>query len=206
MSTQSIGSYGYTSAYTKLREKAEEAKLYATAEQADKSTAANTSETSSPMGKQIMDYLSEIPKGDDGTLSFKDVDEYRKKLETEWDVEVSSDLLKLGVDITQQLPLSYDPATGKVTVSKSHPDKAKIDAYFESNQDKVDEFEKILQLGKLTTTADEQLSQTEMGQNIQQQSLAWWFEDNSDPTTWFSGGGMMAGQGLSSYTGINIKV
>jgi len=208
--TSSIGSYGYTSAYTKLREAAEEKKLYALAQEADKENASkktdSNSEASSAMGKQIMDYLSEIPKGDDGKLSFKDVEAHRKKLEKEWDDKVAVDLAKLGVDVSKDLPLTFDPATGKVTVSSNHPDKAKIDAYFESNSEMVDKFEKILQLGKLTSVADSQLSQTELTTNMQQSSLAWWFEDNSDPTSWFNGGSLMAGRGVSKYSGINIKV
>lgn len=204
MSTSSIGAYQYNSAYTKLRAAAEEAKLNTLAAKADQETVAETGNTA--MANQIMGYLSEIPKGDDGTLSFQDVDDYREQLETEWDVAVMADLDELGIDITQQFPLSFDPATGKVTVNSGHPDKEAVDAYFEANPDKVEEFHKIVQLGKLTAVADTQLSQTEMTTNLQQQSIAWWYEDNSDPTTWFDGGGLMAGSGLSSYSGINITV
>lgn len=203
MSTDAIGSYGYSSAYTKLRESAEQEKLYAMAAQAEKKAEA---EGSTGVAADLMNYLSKIPKGDDGKLSFKDVDDYRQKLETEWDLEVMADLDKLGVNIDQQFPLTYDPATGKVTVSGDHPDKAVVDKYFEDNPDKVKTFEEIVQLGKLTTVANSELSQTEMLTNLRQESLAWWYEDNSDPTSWFDGGGMLVGQGQAAYKGLNIKV
>lgn len=206
--THSIGAYEFNSAYARLREAAEEEKLYALAREADKEKASKEagSDGTSPVGKEIMEYLSKIPKGSDGKLSFKDVEEYRKELETKWDEEVAVDLAKLGVDVSQDLPLTYDPATGKVTVNSSHPDKAKIDAYFESNPDKVEQFQEILQLGKLTSVAESELSLTEMTTSVPQRALAWWFEDNTDPTTWFDGGGLMAGKGLSQYTGISLKV
>lgn len=203
MSTDAIGSYGYTNAYANLRASAEEEKLYAMAKQTDQEQAAAGSTV---MGREIMSYLSAIPKGEDNKLSFQDVDDYRTTLETEWDVAVMADLDALGVDISQQFPLTYDPATNKVTVNGDHPDKAVVDKYFEDNPDKVDEFEKIIQLGKLTKVADSQLSQTELTTSLQQQAIGWWFEDNTDPTSWFEGGGLMAGTGMASYTGLNLTV
>lgn len=203
MATQPVGSSGYLDTYALLQAANEEEQLYAQAEKAGKE---NDQTVTSALGNDIMSYLSKIPKGDDGKLSFKDVDEYRKKLETEWDVEVMADLQKLGVDITQQFPLSYDPTAGKVTVSSSHKDKVVIDKYFEDNPDKVKEFNEIIQLGKLTAEADSKLAQSQMVQNLQMQSLAWWYADNTDPANWFDGGGMLAGNGLSSYTGLNLKV
>lgn len=203
MSTQSIGSAGFSNTYSLLQAALEEEQLQAQAAKVEKES---TTSGSSALGSDILGYLSKIPKGEDGRLSFKDVDDYRSTLETEWDVEVTADLQALGVDVTQQLPLSYDPATGKVTVSSSNKDKAVIDKYFEDNPDKVQEFQEIIQLGKLTAEADSKLSQSQLVQNLQQQAIAWWYEDNTDPASWFSGGGMLAGSGLSSYTGLNLTV
>lgn len=155
---------------------------------------------------QIDSYLSDIPKGDDGTLSFQDVDDYLTQLEEAWDETVKADLEALGVDPDAEYPLSYDPTTGKVTVSNDHPDKEVIDKYFEDNPDKVEEFETIIQIGKLTNLSNSSFTQTEIRQNIQQESMAWWYEDNSDPTSWFSGGGLVLGAGQTAYSGLNITV
>lgn len=207
MSTQAIGSNGYSDTASLLKAAKEEQQLQETASQASsKSETSSSTSWESRIRNDIQRYLSEVPKGEDGKLSFKDVDDYREGLEKEWDEAVKADLKKLGVDVSKEFPLSYDPTTGKVTVSGDHPDKALIDKYFEANPDKVEEFEKIVQLGKLTAVSNANFSPMELRQTIQQQSMAWWYEDNSDPTTWFNGGGMLVAQGQTSYTGLDLRV
>lgn len=204
MAVQSVGSNGYMDAYSLLQAANEEQQLKARAAQMDKEQ--DKIESKNGMTSDIESYLSKIPKGTDNRLSFLDVDKYRADLEAKWDITVTADLKALGVDVTKELPLSYDPATGKVTVAKGHEDKEIIDKYFEDNPDKVEEFDTILQLGKLTNTASTKLSQGQMMQNLQVKAMSWWFADNSDPTSWFDGGGLMFGQGQTSYTGLNLTV
>ena len=36
--------------------------------------------------------------------------------------------------------------------------------------------------------------------------MAWWCQDNVDLQSWFDGGGLLALQGQSSYTGLNLMV
>ncbi|MBG0788882.1 MAG: hypothetical protein H0S80_00115 [Desulfovibrionaceae bacterium] len=203
MSTQSIGSNSYLDAYSLLQAATEQKQLQ---EEAAKVSREQAQYGTSSMGQDILSYLSKIPAGSDGMLSFQDVDDYREEMETRWDVEVMADLKELGVDITQQFPLTYSPTTGKVTVSGDHEDKATIDKYFEDNPDKVADFETIVQLGKLTATAEDSISLDMMSTDLQLQSLAWWFEDNTDPTSWFEGGGLLAFSGSSSYKGLNLTV
>lgn len=203
MSTESISSGSYLNTYSALQEAREQQQLMAQAAEISKEQA---KAGNSSMAQSILSYLSKIPTGDDGKLSFQDVEDYREELGTLWDAEVMADLQELGVDITQKFPLTYDPATGKVTVSGDHEDKAIIDKYFEDNPDKVGEFETIVQLGKLTATAEEKISVEMMPTNLQLQSLSWWYADNSDPTSWFEGGGLLAFNGTSNYTGLNLRV
>ncbi|NDV20352.1 hypothetical protein GO013_13125 [Pseudodesulfovibrio sp. JC047] len=204
MAVQSIGSNGYMDAYALLQAANEEQQLQSRATEMDKEQGKTSGK--SGIANEIESYLAKIPKGKDNRLSFLDVDKHRAQLEAKWDITVTADLKELGVDVTKQLPLSYDPATGKVTVAKGHEDKEIIDKYFEDNPDKVDEFKTILQLGKLTSTASAKLSQGQMIQDLQVKSMTWWFADNSDPTSWFDGGGLMFGQGQTAYTGLNITV
>lgn len=155
---------------------------------------------------QIDELLTGIPKGDDGKLSFKDIEVYREKMEKEWDDAVKADLKKLGVDVEKEMPLSWDAASGKLTVQKGHPDKEVIDNYFASNSDKIEDFQRIIKLGKMTASHTQKLQPSEIIRNIQRESIAWWYEDNSDPTSWFSGGGRIMGSSQSSYQGLNLKV
>ncbi len=203
MSISSIGS-GFTQTYALLQTASEEKALN---EQAKEISEENASGKNSGMGTDILSLLSQVPKGEDKTLSFQDVEDYREKLGKQWDILVMADLEALGVDITKEMPMSYDMDTGKVTVAQGTADKATIDKYFEDNPDMVEQFYDIVQLGKLTATADSKLSQGQMVQNLQLESIAWWYEDNQDVKSWFDGGGMLALQGEStSYTGLNLFV
>jgi len=200
MSISSISS-GYTATYKLLQAASEEKALYEQARETSQSSSTTTS-----MGSDILSLLSKVPKGDDGKLSFQDVEDYREEMGDAWDEKVMADLKKLGVDVTQELSMSYDAATGKVTVAAGTKDKEIIDKYFEDNKDVVGEFYDIVQLGKLTATADSKLTQAQYAQNLKLQSMAWWCQDNVSLQSWFDGGGLLAMQGQSSYTGLNLMV
>ena len=202
MTTQSIGSYLLTNTYSLLQSAVEEKQLYAKASEMDKESGTTT------MGVEISSYLAQVPKGDDNRLSFQDVADYREELGDKWDEEVMADLKELGVDTSKEFLMSYDPDTGKVTVPDGTDDAEIINKYFEDNPDKVKEFKTIIQLGKLASTAQTQLSQDQMMTDLQMDSINWWFQDNTDPSSWFSGGGLLALSQSSStaYTGLNLTV
>lgn len=204
MSTAAIGSNLITGTYTLLRASAEEKQLYA---QAEKLTEDSSGNSSAGLASEILSILNQIPKGDDNRLSFQEVEDYREKLGDKWDDAVMADLKELGVDVSSEIAMTYDPSTGKVTVPAGTPDADIINRYFEDNPDKVEEFRNIIQLGKLASTATTKLSQNDLLTNLQQQSMAWWFADNSDPSTWFDGGGLLAfSQNNTAYTGLNLMV
>lgn len=206
MATESIGSYLQTDSYSLLKAAVEEKQLYQKANALEDETGSESG--SAALRAEITALLDQIPKGSDGKLSFQDVEDYRESLGEAWDTAVMADLEALGVDVSKEFMMTYDPDTGAVTVSGDTDDKAIIDQYFVDNPDKVEAFRDIIQLGKLTTTASSQLSQDTLMTSLQQQSLAWWYEDNTDPTSWFEGGGLLSiGQGsTTSYTGINLMV
>jgi len=205
MSTAAIGSDLITGTYTLLRASVEEKQLYQQAEKlTDESSNGNAS---AGLTSEILSILNQIPKGDDNRLSFQEVEAYREDLGDKWDESVMADLKELGVDVSSEIAMTYDPTTGKVTVPAGTADADIINGYFENNPDKVEEFKNIIQLGKLTSTASTNLSQNDLLTSLQQQSMAWWFADNTDPSTWFDGGGLLAFSGGSSaYTGLNLMV
>lgn len=204
-STTSIGSDLITGTYNLLRASVEEKQLRQKAETLDSESNATTGSTG--LKSEISTLLDQIPKGSDNRLSFQEVKDYREALGDKWDLEVMADLQGLGVDVSKEFVMTYDPDTGKVTVPEGTKDADVINQYFEDNPDKVKEFYDIVQLGKLTATASSQLSQSQMMTSLQQQSLAWWYADNTDPTSWFEGGGLLSiGSGATSYTGLNLMV
>ena len=205
MST-TIGSDLINNTYTLLRGSIEEKQLYQQAKALGGDEDSKSDEPSA-LAAEILSILDQIPKGDDNRLSCQEVADYREKLGDKWDIEVMADLQKLGVDISKEFAMTYDPDTGKVTVPKDTPNADVINKYFEDNPDKVEEFRNIIQLGKLASTSAAKLPQNSLMTSMQQQSLAWWYADNTSPSSWFDGGGLLAmGQGTTSYQGLNLMV
>lgn len=154
----------------------------------------------------IESLLADIPKGEDGRLSFQDVVNHKDAVEAEWDQRVSADLEALGVDMSKRFRLMLDPGTGAVTASGDHPDKMRIDAYFAANEERADEFKNIVQLGRLASVAENKLSPDDMQQTLLPQAMAWWYQTNMDTSSLFTGGGVVFGAGGSAYKGLDIRV
>lgn len=205
MSTQPIEHKGYGYTYRKPRKPQDDVDFPLGPEQSKKRQSESEHSRTTIRGR-IGALLSDIPRGDDNTLTFNDIVAYRDSLEKDWDAVVSSDLAGLGVDVDRKFRLTHDPSSGKVKADSDHPDNQKIDQYFVSNQDMADDFEAILQLGKLVDVAERRLSPTDMGLSLTPEAMAWWFENNMDAASLFSGGGIIFGMGASAYKGLDIRV
>lgn len=166
----------------------------------------DVTDSSAAVRDRIQIILSDVPKRDGKTLSFQDVVDYRDTIETEWDRGIGDDLKELGVDMTASFRLMHDASSGKVRAIGDHPDKAKIDGYFESNPERADEFRIILQLGKLASVAQGKLTPKDMNQTLQIEAMAWWYQANMDTASLFQGGGVVFGAGGSAYKGLDIHV
>ena len=108
------------------------------------------------MGQDILSYpVEDSHRGTTANSPSRTWDDYLEGTgRLKWDVEVMADLeANSAWTSPNSFPLTYDPTTGKVTVSGDHEDKEIIDQYFEDNPDKVGDFETIVQLGKLTATS-----------------------------------------------------
>ncbi len=154
----------------------------------------------------IRNLLSEVSKSEDNRLTFRDIVDFSKSIESEWERAVSSDLKGLGVDMSVKFRLMLDASTGCVTASGDHPDKARIDAYFASTPDSSEGFRKIIQFGKLASVAESKLSPRNMNQEFHVEAMAWWYQSNMDTTSLFAGGGLVFGNGSSVYRAVDIRV
>ncbi|MEF2145321.1 MAG: hypothetical protein V3573_07745 [Desulfovibrionaceae bacterium] len=181
--------------------------LYNSSTTGNRSSSSGLSSTNTKELRAVIDkLLADVPKGEDGKLSFQDVLDYRDKLREEFEAKAKEDLEALGVDTDLDFTLSYDADSNKVTVDSGHPQKKIIDKYFEDNEDMRDSFAKIVTLSKLTQAAETKLSPTDYKRQLQQQALEWWAQD-SGGLDWFASGGMlMRSNGLSLLSGVNLKV
>lgn len=205
MSTQPIGHKEYSFTYRKPKKTYEDAEFSLQPEQSNNRQV--TEESTSVSGRdRIRAILSDIPLRGGEKLSFYDVKSYRDSLEKDWDARVAGDLATIGVDTDRKFRLTLDPAVGSVVASGDHPDKSKIDMYFQTDTDAADDFESILQLGKLVDVAERKLSPTDMETELTPEAMSWWFDSNMDSSSLFTGGGIVFGVTGSSYQGLDIRV
>ncbi len=205
MSTQPIEHKGYGYTLKQSRKPHEDVDFPLGPEQSKKRQE-ESGEQGGGLRARILAILSEVPKSESGRLSFQNILDHRDVLEKVWNDTVARDLAAGGVDMSQTFSLVFAPGTGSVTSSTDHPDKIKIDQYFASNPDMVDDFEHVLQLGKLVDVAERKLAPNEMGQTLRSDAMAWWYQSNMDGASLFAGGGTVFGTGASAYKSLDILV
>ncbi len=156
--------------------------------------------------RQVEELLADVPKQGD-KLTFADIKSYRENRLEEFQKTVREGLEALGVDLSKDLNLSYDANSGKVTAG-NHPDKAKVERFFESNSELTQEYASLLQLTKLTETADVKISPTDMRRRIQSSMMSAWYSENTDD--FFGGSLAMSLAGVNSqiqaYTGLSLRI
>lgn len=142
-----------------------------------------------------------IPKN--GNVTFGQISAYKEKLEKEYGDKLKTDLEKLGVDkdIKFQLKLGKN---GSMEVVSDHPDKAKVQKYFDDNPDMVKKYKEIQSLADLDNARKNmQMNPTDLRKRIQVESLAAWWDQGGNGG---SSIGDFSGGDMAFYKGINATV
>jgi len=205
MATQPIENTGYGYAYSRAKKTKTDVDFPLGPEQSKKRQDEGV-ESKATVRDRIRALLLDIPKGDNNRLSFNDIVTHRDSMEKDWDAVVGGDLKSAGVDMSTKIRLMHTPGSGGVAANADHPDKNKIDQYFATNPELADDFERVLQLGKLVDVAERKLAPQEMDQTLETEAMAWWYQSNMDTATLFTGGGIVFGMGSSAYKGLDIRV
>jgi len=163
--------------------------------------------TAGTIRRHVQELLADVPR-QGNTLTFADVAAYREQRLEEFQDFVRQGLKGLGVDLSKDLDLHYDANTGKV-LAGNHPDKALVERFFEASPELVQEYAQLLQLTKLTESAETKLSPSEMRLRIQSEMMSAWFGENAGDD--FFGGSLAMSlvgiQGLAkAYTGLNLRI
>lgn len=152
------------------------------------------------IASSAMDAMG-IPKN--GNVTFGQISAYKEKLEKEYGDKLKTDLEKLGVDkdIKFQLKLGKD---GRMEVISDHPDKAKVQKYFDDNPDMVKKYKEIQSLADLDSARKNmQMNPTDLRKRIQVESLAAWWDQGGNGG---SAIGDFSGGDMAFYKGINATV
>lgn len=169
------------------------------------------SEQSQKLSARFDALVKEILRRSGSSISFSDLQKEADELEDEFDKQVKEELKALGVDTDKSFQLRYDAKTKKMICS-NHPDKEKIEEYFNSNPDRVEQFRDIVDLRAITHYAQgnmsPQLFQNRMTPQLFQQqmeylSMSVWMDSMQGG---FTGTMNMSSGGSSFYQGLNLQV
>lgn len=211
MSVGGIGSYG-ASAYGRgaYGVDNEEAAKKAAESASQRNTAKSNANSGYPSSQTLQDLTAiataamdsmGIPKN--GNVTFGQITAYKNKLEKEYGDKLEKDLADLGVDkdIKFQLKLGKD---GKMEVVSDHPDREKVQKYFDDNPEMVKKYKEIQSLADLDSARKEmQVNPADLRKRIQVESIATWWDQSGN------GGSSIAdfsGGDMAFYKGINTTV
>lgn len=147
-----------------------------------------TSTMASTKGQASLSKALAAIKSEKGSdrITFDDVEAYRNKLEEDFSAKLKEDLLKLGVDPDVEFTLVTD-SSGRLNVVSDHPDKAKIQQYFDANPGMAEQFETIQSLSNFKRSAESPQvrdwdSMRELKKGLQAQAIEIFFATAQEAT------------------------
>jgi len=158
------------------------------------SSAIQTVSTVVELTRAVMEKMG-VGKND--RVSFRQINAYREQLEQEYAEQLRKDFALLGVDPDISFQLKENEKGG-LTVSSTHPDKDKIQKYFDDNPELVKKYREIQTLANLESARQRMdIQPAELKKRLQIENMsAWWSAESgssaimnlsSGGTSWFSG-------------------
>jgi hypothetical protein len=166
---------------------------------ANQTSAANYSamQTVSAVVELTRAVMEKMGVGKNDRVSFRQINAYREQMEQEYAEQIRKDFALLGVDPDISFQLKENEKGG-LTVSSTHPDKDKIQKYFDDNPELVKKYREIQTLANLDAARQRMdIQPAELKKRLQIENMsAWWSAEGSSAsimslssggTSWFSG-------------------
>ena len=130
-----------------------------------------------------------------------------QRKELEFQLVVSSSLKSLGIDENIEFKIAMD-SSGNIIVNSSHPDKDRVQEFFDSTPSLADEFKNIESLRNLSKSmSGSPLSMVNLRRSIQLENLSSYFEGMEQAAQSYSPLILAYSKSsIRSLTGINISV
>ena len=175
--------------------------------QENKNAAADATSTSSAKysAMQTVSAVVELTRsimekmgvGKDDRVSFRQINVYREQMEQEFAERLRKDFELLGVDPDIVFQVKENEKGG-LTVSSDHPDKDKVQKYFDDHPELVKQYREIQALANLEAARNRMdINPAELKKRLQIENMsAWWDAESgassimnvsSGGTSWFSG-------------------
>ncbi|MCL2123093.1 MAG: hypothetical protein FWH34_03280 [Desulfovibrionaceae bacterium] len=170
-----------------------------TAADAVKTSAANYSaaQTVNAVAELTRAVMEKMGVGKNDRVSFRQINAYREQIEQEYAEQLRKDFALLGVDPKISFQLKENDKGG-LTVGSEHPDKDKVQKYFDEHPELVEKFKEIQILANLEAARTQMdIHPAELKKRLQIENMsAWWnaegdsgsiMSSSSAGTSWFSG-------------------
>jgi hypothetical protein len=166
---------------------------------AAKTTAANYSamQTVSAVVELTRALMDKMGVGQNDRVTFRQINAYREQMEQDFAEKLRKDLELLGVDPKIVFQLKENEKGG-LTVGSDHPDRDKVQKYFDDNPEMVKKYKEIQALANLEAARKNMdINPVELKKRLQIENMsAWWGTESnggsimnvsSAGTSWFSG-------------------
>ena len=141
--------------------------------------------------------MAKMGVGENDRVSFRQINAYREQMEQEYAEQLRKDFALLGVDPGISFQLKENEKGG-LTVSANHPDRDKIQKYFDDHPALVKQYKEIQTLANLEAARSRMdINPAELKKRLQIENMsAWWSAEgggasimdvSSAGTGWFSG-------------------
>jgi len=154
-------------------------------------------QTVSAVAELTRAVMEKMGVGKNDRVSFRQINAYREQMEQEYAEQLRKDFGLLGVDPKIAFHLKENEKGG-LTVSSDHPDKDKVQKYFDDHPELVEKYKEIQILADLEAARkDAGINPAELKKRLQIENMsAWWNAESSTTsimnfssagTDWFSG-------------------
>ena len=141
--------------------------------------------------------MEKMGVGKNDRVSFRQINTYREQMEQEFSDKIRKNFELLGVDPNIIFQLKENEK-GSLTVSSEHPDRDKVQKYFDEHPELVKQYKEIQTLANLEAARNRMnINSAELKKRLQIENMgAWWSAEgggnsimslSSGGTNWFSG-------------------
>ena len=180
--------------------------------QENKDAAADTARTSAAhcSAMQTVSAVVELTRsmmekmgvGKNDRVSFRQINAYREQMEYEFAGQLRKDFALLGVDPNIVFQLKENEKGG-LTVSSDHPDKDKVQKYFDDHPALIKQYQEIQVLANLEAARNwTDINPAELKKRLQIENMSAWWDAESGASSIMS----VSSGGTSWFSGVNATV
>jgi hypothetical protein len=145
--------------------------------------------------------MAKMGVSENGRVTFGQIEAYRRQLEEEYADKLKKDFELLGIDPNVNFQLKANEKGG-LTVGGSHPDRDKVQKYFDDNPDMTEKYSEIQILADLEAARKKaDISPAELKKRLQVENMAVWWNTEGGASSIMSYSG-----GVDWFSGVNTTV